>query len=103
MKQLIAVLLLATSSTLLADDYTCTSGTSKRFIRVQYEDPNSLVPCQVVYEKETEGTTETAWQAQREVGYCERKAKQLARSLTRYGWLCVTPVRSDPSPVPVFP
>ncbi len=103
MRQLITVLLLATSSTLLAGDYTCTSGISKRFIRVQYKNPDSLVPCLVVYEKEPEGTTETPWQAQGEAGYYERKAKYLAQNLTRYGWLCVTPIRSDPSPAPAFP
>ncbi len=89
MKPLIAIWLFTVSSTLLASDFTCTSGSSKRVIRIQYEQQYAFVPCQVVYEKEPEGTTETLWQAQNQAGYCEEKAEYLARRLTRFGWICV--------------
>ena len=90
MKPLIAMWLFTLSSTLLAADFTCTSGSSKRAILIQYERQYSFVPCQVVYEKEPEGTKETLWKAQNQAGYCEEKAEYLARRLRGFGWLCVT-------------
>ena len=90
MKLCATVFLLTISPAILATDFNCTNGASQRNIKVVYENENSAVPCQVVYEKKDTGTVEHPWNAQNQTGYCEEKAKYLASRLTGFGWQCAT-------------
>jgi hypothetical protein len=80
-----ALLMLAT--TVAADEtYTCTYGTDERVVSVVYQDQEAKVPCEVRYQKE--GVTETLWSAQKEISYCEEKAKVFVEKLRVFGWKC---------------
>jgi len=71
----------------VADEtYTCTHGTQERVITIVYQDQAAKVPCEVQYQKN--GTTETLWTAQNEVGYCERKAEEFVEKQRGWGWDC---------------
>ena len=71
----------------VADEtYTCTHGTQERIISVVYQDQAAKVPCEVQYQKN--GVTETLWNAQHEVGYCERKAQEFVEKQRGWGWTC---------------
>ena len=66
--------------------YTCLYGTSKRIIKVEYENPDSNVPCSVVYEKDT--GSQVLWSAQNVGGYCEAKATEFVEKQKAWGWDC---------------
>ena len=86
--RLSALAALCASSPLLAEEsYHCKSGEAERTIMVSYSVPGQEVPCEVIYTKEG-GTSESLWQAQNEMGYCEEKAKQFIEQLRGWGWDC---------------
>jgi hypothetical protein len=71
----------------MADEtYVCTFGQKERVISVVYQDQEEKVPCEVRYQKD--GTTETLWNAENKVGYCEEKAQGLVQSQREWGWFC---------------
>jgi hypothetical protein len=71
----------------VADEtYTCTHGTMERIISVVYQDQMAKIPCEVQYQKN--GMTETLWNAQNEVGYCEMKAQEFVEKQRGWGWNC---------------
>jgi len=75
------------SGNALADEtYTCTYGTQERIISVVYQDQMAKIPCEVQYQKN--GTTQTLWNAQNEVGYCEQKAQEFVEKQRGWGWNC---------------
>jgi hypothetical protein len=66
--------------------YRCTYGQQERIISVVYQDQETKVPCEVLYQKD--GVTATLWSAQNEVGYCEENAERFVEKQRRWGWLC---------------
>jgi hypothetical protein len=91
MKKLIVVSVVITLGLLVgnavADEiYTCTQGDQERIITIVYQDQAAKVPCEVQYQKN--GVTETLWNAQNEVGYCESKAQEFVEKQSGWGWDC---------------
>jgi hypothetical protein len=76
------------SAGVLAAPVTCTLGEMTRNIEVVYSDPGQAVPCEVLYDKSSEGTQSTPWRATNESGYCEAKAAELVARLEALGWDC---------------
>ena len=76
------------SAGVLAAPVTCTQGDMTRSIEVVYSDPGQAVPCEVLYDKSSEGTQSTPWRATNESGYCEAKAAELVATLEGLGWGC---------------
>ena len=71
----------------VADEtYTCTHGSQERIISIVYQDQEAKIPCEVQYQKN--GVTETLWNAQNEVGYCERKTQEFVEKQRGWGWDC---------------
>ena len=68
------------------ETYTCTHGKQERIISVVYLDQAAKVPCEVQYTKN--GVTKTLWNAQNEVGYCERQAEAFVEKQRGWGWDC---------------
>jgi hypothetical protein len=67
-----------------------------RSIEVIYSDPGQAVPCEVLYDKPSEGVQSTPWRATNESGYCEAKAAELVSKLEGLGWACAS--KSAPEP-----
>ncbi len=75
------------SSFVAADEvYACQHNGLERTIKVVYENADSQIPCQVVYEKDS--GTQTLWSSQNEVGYCENKAEDFVEKQRGWGWDC---------------
>lgn len=81
-----------------ANPLICTSGELSRKIEVVHAAPGQAVPCEVIYDKSSEGSIETLWQAQNEAGYCEARAAGLAEKLTGMGWQCSAQDDADAQP-----
>ena len=91
MKQLISVCLLLTfSSVSFANPVSCQSGKLTRSLEVVYSNPGQAVPCEVIYDKSTEGSIATLWHAHYQAGYCEKKAEGMADKLIDWGWDCTS-------------
>ena len=72
----------------VADEtYTCTQGDQERIITIVYQDQAAKVPCEVQYQKGD--VTETLWNAQNQVGYCEEKVEAFLEKQRGWGWDCV--------------
>ncbi|MEM7079417.1 MAG: hypothetical protein AAF513_12385 [Pseudomonadota bacterium] len=92
-RQMLATVLLVVigclSSVAHAKPQSCSLGELTRNVSVIYNDPGQPVPCEVWYEKPTEGVqAETLWQANNEAGYCEARAAEFVDKLTNLGWAC---------------
>ena len=75
------------AGTAVADEtYICTKGSQERIITIVYEDQEAKIPCEVQYQKE--GVTETLWNAQNQVGYCEEKTQAFLEKQRGWGWSC---------------
>ncbi len=100
MKQLLC-LCLATSALLLSsfasaeEIYACQHNGIERTIKVVYENADSQVPCQVVYEKDS--GTQTLWSAENEAGYCEAKAESFVEKQRGWGWDCAKLESAEPA------
>ena len=66
--------------------YVCTYESGVRNIEVVYLQEDSTVPCEVRYIKDS--VSNTLWNAQREVGYCESKAEAFVEKIEGWGWSC---------------
>src|SRR5690625_6582145 len=66
--------------------FLCKSGDSERVIEVVYTNPDQSLPCEVRYHKD--GTEETLWRAQNEIGICEQQAQEIAGDPAAWGWEC---------------
>lgn len=102
-----SVTLWAMLSTLLAAaaaaaPVICTRGELSRSVEVVYSDPGRAIPCEVLYDKPTEGSQTTPWRASSEAGYCEAKARELVETLESLGWDCAVE-RSDAGPSELRP
>jgi hypothetical protein len=99
------------SSTLAANEtYVCLYGNSERTIKVVYATPDSKIPCDVVYEKDS--GSQVMWNAQNMEGYCETKADEFVEKQRGWGWDCAkmeeetpgpAPAATTPAPTPVTP
>jgi hypothetical protein len=90
---LAAVGLLATAGVAApaqSEEYHCRRDDVVRRIEVQYADAADRLPCQVVYWRDTErpGDQQIPWNAQNQVEFCIRKAREMAESLQSTGWTC---------------
>ncbi len=85
-------LALGGTAALAADGYECRRADLVRQVEVQYLNPGQAVPCQVEYRKPSEGVdSQILWNAEREEGYCESKAKEFRSKLESWGWSCSAP------------
>jgi len=91
MKELItfASLALLSTSALAIDNskFVCTHDAETRVIEVVYPQ-GSEVPCEVQYTKST--GSQTLWNAQNAIGYCEEKAMAFVEKQQSWGWNCET-------------
>ncbi len=76
------------ASGVFASEYICRNDGLTRMIGVEYQADPEPLPCRVRYDKPQEGGVMYPWNAQNEVGFCERKAAELADRLTSFGWSC---------------
>ncbi|GAB1262204.1 hypothetical protein [Aurantivibrio plasticivorans] len=70
--------------------YRCHLRNLERRVEVEYSNTPSPLPCSVKYYKDTEapGTEQTLWSAVNTIGYCEKKANEMAERLEELGWAC---------------
>lgn len=85
----LSLLLLTSIQTFAAEEMTwrCLLGGDQRTVSVIYQYPESVVPCEVVYEKADAERT-TLWNAMNQIGYCESKAKAFVERQRGWGWEC---------------
>jgi hypothetical protein len=77
-----------------ADSWSCRHGNDVREVHVE-QTTSSPVPCQVVYQKLTEGVEDQVlWNAQNDASYCEEKAAAFVEKLESFGWTCVETIRN---------
>ncbi len=89
-------LLVCTPALATANLTQCTNGDLHRSVEVVYSDPGHPVPCEVLYNKPSEGTQESLWQANNEAGYCEDRAREFIGKLGEMGWACTTASTETP-------
>ena len=101
MKTILSFLLIALSvasfCVIAGEDYVCDNNGDKRVIKIEYQNDQQPVPCEVRYDK-GQGE-ETLWTAQSEVGFCEAKADEFIQKQESWGWSCEkfqTPVDDVP-------
>lgn len=70
--------------------YHCELQGMTRRVEINYEVPDSTVPCSVSYYKDTEvpGEVNTLWTANNVEGYCEERAAAFVDKLGSWGWSC---------------
>lgn len=70
--------------------YRCELQGMTRRVEINYEVPDSTVPCSVSYYKDTEvpGEVNTLWTANNVEGYCEERAAAFVDKLGSWGWSC---------------
>lgn len=71
-----------------ASDYLCHRDKMTYWIKVEYETPNSDLPCSV-YRWVLPGEPELLWRATKDRDFCKAKAKEVEQKLVNYGWLCL--------------
>jgi hypothetical protein len=85
----------------------CNNNSQRRLVTLDYLVGKYPVPCQVVYEKQTENPDhrQVLWEADQTVGYCEQKMEEFIQTLNGEGWQCsydkqnhVTPVAKTTPP-----
>ena len=92
LKAILVLIILVSSGTRGSDSaqisFVCGEPGYLRLISIEYLDPPKAVPCRVVYNKTQEGRVEYPWNAKNQIGYCENKAKFLAKKLAGLGVIC---------------
>jgi len=66
--------------------HTCIHRSTDRFISVVYENLESKLPCEVQYTRRNQ--TQTVFWADKELGFCEKKAMELVQKHKKWGWKC---------------
>ncbi len=105
----IAITVMLTPLSALANSWSCTYNDLVRTITIETE-PGSTA-CKVNYTKETEGVAmQTLWNAANDTTFCTEKAEGLVEKLTSAGWNCTKaeaaaepmvetePVEAEPEP-----
>lgn len=79
----------------------CRNNSQRRLVTLDYIVGKYPVPCQVVYEKQTEnpGHRQVLWEADQTVGYCEQKMEEFIQELNGEGWQCSYDKQSHVTPV----
>jgi hypothetical protein len=74
-------------------EFDCRFADLVRRIEVSRVIPERPLPCEVIYKKPIEepGVSRVLWDATRDPAYCERKARELVRTLETGGWACTAP------------
>jgi hypothetical protein len=65
----------------------CRQGQRERMVALDYLTFGKLVPCKVIYDKQTQ-PPQVLWRANNSVGYCENKMSRFLKKLKGYGWKC---------------
>ncbi len=94
----ILFLLFVSSSLTVAAETVCRFGEMVRSVDVVYSDPGQAVPCEVLYNKQSEGSQSVLWRADNEAGYCEEKARGFVEKLEGMGWQCASDGNAAPVP-----
>ena len=68
----------------------CSYGELTRTIDIVYSNPGQPLPCEVLYDKPTEGGVQTLYRAMHEAGYCEDRTAEFIDKLRGLGWQCST-------------
>lgn len=77
-----------------ADSWSCRHDNDVREVHVE-QTTSAPVPCQVVYQKLTEGVEDQVlWNAQNDASYCAEKASAFVEKLESWGWTCVETIRN---------
>jgi len=76
-----------------SDSVVCIQDQLTRKIEVLYLDPELALPCEVLYDKQEEGSQSILWRAENAQGYCEEKARQLVQKHRTWGWQCSEKVK----------
>ena len=79
---------LLAASAAFANPTVCTNSGLTRTVEVVYEMEGQDTPCEVIYNKQTEGTQSSLWRANNEAGYCEARAAEFIDKLEGWGWDC---------------
>jgi hypothetical protein len=81
-------------------EYQCRSGNLTRRIVIEVGDPQTGLPCEVVYWKDQEapGERRVLWNARTDRSYCETKALGLTKTLSDGGWNCTVSQESATAP-----
>lgn len=83
-------LLVASNPAAAADAWTCTKADLERNVTIYYPQAPERLPCEVYYSKRDENVIpRVLWDAQRNAGYCKRKAAAFIHRLESLGWQCV--------------
>ena len=86
--RLIAIAIISTPISALANTWSCTNNDIIRTIEIERAGDNPA-PCNVNYTKETEGVEmKTLWSAENQGEYCDEKAEGLVAKLSSLGWAC---------------
>ena len=94
MKYVVSVCLLVASAAASAS-HTCTMDNLTRVVSIVYSTPGQDTPCEVLYEKPTEGQSMTLWRAENQAGYCEARASEFVAKLGTLGWQCTADQASE--------
>ncbi len=85
----VATSMVVLSGVAVANDnyrYECRHDSDLRTIEVVYLQRESAVPCEVRYLKKN--SEETLWNANYEIGYCEKQAEEFVKKQEQWGWSC---------------
>ena len=97
MKAIVFTCLITTAAASYGDT-TCKQGDITRTVAVVYSEPGQAVPCEVIYNKPTEGGQQVLWRAFNEAGYCEARAEAFVEKLGSMGFACETTDDVDVEP-----
>lgn len=86
MRTILLALCFVSSFSFAGETYECRKGEMVRTISVTQLYVEDKVPCEVRYQN-AEGE-KVLWSAQKEVGYCESKAKAFVAKQEAWGWAC---------------
>lgn len=85
---ILTVLLTASTPAEGKQEWTCRRGSLVRKLIIHAE-PYGATPCEIVYQKPTEGVPDTVIaRALRDFSYCEEKAEEVALKLQNGDWEC---------------
>ena len=88
----LAIILATAAAPGAAEPVACRLDDRLRTVEVVRASPNEPVPCEVVYDKSSEGQGRSVlWRAQRERGYCEARMEEFVAKLEGMGWSCDAP------------
>jgi hypothetical protein len=95
----------------VAEEFRCQRGDLVRRIELRLADDAGRLPCAVIYWRDSEapGQPQNLWNADHDLDFCRRKAREMAERLQSAGWACEgapigataatgAPERSSPDP-----